>query len=143
MVGPCGKWSSPGGNVRKFSCVSPDLSVTWYFGKQKTWLFQGKEGSCLKESLINVFRKSIPFQPTVELGFCADSDPLVDQLFMQTDGCTNSSCLESFPVSDAMTGSHVDESVTEIASVKMSEKSVIEVAKSAKNKKETYAQESP
>ena len=105
----------------------------------------------MKESLINAGGMSTPPHLTAELRICADSDPLDDQSFMRTDGCANSACLESFPVSDTMACTYVGECLTEIASVKWNEEPAIKVVKtaiavghanSAKKNKETCGQES-
>ena len=53
-IGLPGKWTSPGSNSKKFTSSKSDLILTWYSGKQKTLLFQGKDGNSLKETLINV-----------------------------------------------------------------------------------------
>ena len=41
-----GKWSSPGGNAKKFTCETNDsdqqFSVTWYCKKQCSLVFQGQ-----------------------------------------------------------------------------------------------------
>ena len=47
-----GKWSSPGGQSRKFTSSTFDITMTWYYGKQKTLLFQGKDGNELRETII-------------------------------------------------------------------------------------------
>ena len=54
IVGLNGKWTSPGGNSKKFKSSNSDLTITWYYGKQKTLLFQGKEGYLFREFLINI-----------------------------------------------------------------------------------------
>ena len=48
-----GKWSSPGGNSKRFKCENFDIVITWYYKKQMTLLFQGGEGSIFKDDLIN------------------------------------------------------------------------------------------
>ena len=37
------KWTSPGGNAKKFTCNVPDnnFGITWYFKKQGSLVFQG------------------------------------------------------------------------------------------------------
>ena len=52
VVKSSGKWSSPGGQSRKFTSSTFDISMTWYYGKQKTLLFQGKDGNELRETII-------------------------------------------------------------------------------------------
>ena len=54
IVGVSGKWTVPSGNARKFQSKDSELIVTWYRSKQKTLLFQGKDGYLLREFLINV-----------------------------------------------------------------------------------------
>lgn len=54
-----GKWTSPGGNSRRFTSLNSDLCLTWYFDKQKTLLFQGKSGESLREILVNLCEKII------------------------------------------------------------------------------------
>ncbi|CAB4040720.1 Hypothetical predicted protein, partial [Paramuricea clavata] len=36
-----GKWSSPGGNSKKFTCCSSDITITWYAKKQNTLILHG------------------------------------------------------------------------------------------------------
>ena len=48
-----GKWTSPGGNSKKFKCTNFNVVATWYFKKQQTLLFQGNNSQILKESLIS------------------------------------------------------------------------------------------
>ena len=52
VVGLNGKWTSPGGNSKKLSNCRCNIIITWYYGKQRTLLFQGKEGYLLKDILI-------------------------------------------------------------------------------------------
>ena len=52
VVGLSGKWTSPGGNSKKLSNCKSNITITWYYGKQRTLLFQGKEGYLLKDILI-------------------------------------------------------------------------------------------
>ena len=52
VVKSSGKWSSPGGQSRKFTSSTFDITMTWYYGKQKTLLFQGKDGNELRETII-------------------------------------------------------------------------------------------
>lgn len=57
VIGLSGKWSSPGGKSKKFTCSVLDLVVVWYHGKQKSLLFQGKDGVLLKELLVSVIQE--------------------------------------------------------------------------------------
>lgn len=52
ILGLHGKWTSPGGNSKRFNCSNYDFTVTWYCKKQLTLLFQGRNGECLKQKLI-------------------------------------------------------------------------------------------
>ena len=54
-VGLNGKWISPGGSSKRYIDADFDLIANWYPGKQNSLLFQGKDGSLLRESLINLF----------------------------------------------------------------------------------------
>ena len=49
-----GKWSSPGGDSKRFKSTNANLSITWYYKKQNTLLFQGKDGNSLREKCILV-----------------------------------------------------------------------------------------
>ena len=49
-----GKWTSPGGSAKKFTCCSMDLSITWYPGKQNSLILHGEESLAVTEMLINV-----------------------------------------------------------------------------------------
>ena len=52
VVGLNGKWTSPGGYSKKLSNCKSNITITWYYGKQRTLLFQGKKGYLLKDILI-------------------------------------------------------------------------------------------
>ena len=54
-VGLNGKWISPGGSSKRYIDADFDLIANWYPGKQNSLLFQGKDGSLLREFLINLF----------------------------------------------------------------------------------------
>ena len=49
IVGVSGKWTVPSGNARRFQSNDSELIVTWYRGKQRTLLFQGKDGYLLRK----------------------------------------------------------------------------------------------
>ena len=53
-IGLRGKWSSPGGNSKRFKSSNLDLVMTWYFKKQQTLLIQGKDGNSVKEKLVKL-----------------------------------------------------------------------------------------
>ena len=59
-----GKWTVPSGNARRFQSNDSELMVTWYRSKQKTLLFQGKDGYLLREFLINVCLNSKDISPS-------------------------------------------------------------------------------
>jgi hypothetical protein len=63
-----GKWTSPGGNAKKFTCCSMDLSITWYPGKQNSLILHGEESLAVTEMLINV-RKALNYQATAMAGY--------------------------------------------------------------------------
>jgi hypothetical protein len=46
IVGLNGKWTSPGGNSKKFKNSNSDLTITWYYGKQKTLFSKVKRDIC-------------------------------------------------------------------------------------------------
>ena len=54
-VGLNGKWISPGGSSKRYIDADFELIANWYPGKQNSLLFQGKDGSLLREFLINLF----------------------------------------------------------------------------------------
>ena len=75
VVGLNGKWTSPGGKAKKLSNCRSNITVTWYYGKQRTLLFQGKQGYLLKDFLIKVCEgnsRSSPGQVNLNDGVCAD-----------------------------------------------------------------------
>ena len=57
-VGLNGKWISPGGSSKRYIDADFDLIANWYSGKQNSLLFQGKDGSLLREFLINLFTQA-------------------------------------------------------------------------------------
>ena len=65
-IGIRGKWTSPGGNSKKFSSSNLDMTVTWYNKKQNTSLFKGKDGNTLKELLLSKTTRQTSVSPTVE-----------------------------------------------------------------------------
>ena len=52
VVKSLGKWCSPGGQSRKLTSSTFDITMIWYYGKQKTLLFQGKDGNELRETIM-------------------------------------------------------------------------------------------
>ena len=64
IVGVSGKWTVPSGNARRFQSNDSELIVTWYRGKQRTLLFQGKDGYLLRKFLINVCLNSKDISPS-------------------------------------------------------------------------------
>lgn len=57
-LGLQGKWTSPGGDSKKFKCHNLDVIVIWYHKKQQTLTFHGKNGDCLRSELINLIESS-------------------------------------------------------------------------------------
>ena len=51
-----GEWTLTG---EQYRFVSSDLCITWYSGKQKTLLLQGKDGGRLKQTLIDICNQSV------------------------------------------------------------------------------------
>ena len=90
-----GKWSSPGGNSKKFDSFNFDLSCTWYPGKLSSLLFRGKAGNLVKECLIKACMSST-------------LDEFQDNLKVCTTSITN--------VCDGVS-SHNSDSITEVNSV--------------------------
>ncbi len=45
-----GKWTSPGGEAKRFTSINGRFEMTWY-GKQSTLTFNGKEGNLIKDKL--------------------------------------------------------------------------------------------
>ena len=64
IVGVSGKWTVPSGNARRFQSNDSELIVTWYRGKQRTLLFEGKDLYLLREFLINVCLNSKDISPS-------------------------------------------------------------------------------
>ena len=62
IVGVSGKWTVPSGNARRFQSNDSELIVTWYRSKQRTLLFQGKDG--WREFLIKVCLNSQDISPS-------------------------------------------------------------------------------
>jgi hypothetical protein len=52
-----GKWSSPGGQTKKFTSTNADLLLTWYKGKQNTLIFQGKDVDIVRDRCIFVCKQ--------------------------------------------------------------------------------------
>ena len=81
-----GKWSSPGGSSKKFTCYNLDISLTWYPKKLNTLVFHGEESSGLVDALKDV---------------CAEA-------ISKNDGLTNNVCVPAKHCSIATTNSAVD-----------------------------------
>ena len=47
-----GKWSSPGGEAKRFKSTDKRLEMTWYGSKKQTLTFSGDEGQRMREKLI-------------------------------------------------------------------------------------------
>ena len=75
-----GKWTSPGGNSRRFISHTSDLSMTWYYGKQKTLSLQGRDGDNLREMLIKICEKTASPESVVGCVTCDDDRSLLANL---------------------------------------------------------------
>lgn len=51
-----GKWTSPGGNAKKFICNGSDTTLTWYPGKQNTLILHGEQSYTLRNKLLGIYR---------------------------------------------------------------------------------------
>ena len=51
-----GKWLTPGGNTKKFKSSNNNVIINWSSKKQRILLFQGRDGSALKDILIETER---------------------------------------------------------------------------------------
>ena len=64
-VGLVGKWSSPGGDAKKFVCVernaNPQFGVTWYFKKQFSLIFRGDTEikEIVRDELLRIASKKV------------------------------------------------------------------------------------
>ena len=87
VVGMNGKWTSPGGNSKKLFDNKSNITITWHYGKQRTLLFQGKDGYVLKNFLINVCGTT----PTNRLEF--QSSPR--QVYFNQGGSAKSASIEA------------------------------------------------
>ena len=52
-----GRWTSPGGSSRKFTCKNLDLTITWYPGKQNSLILHGKLSTNLSNILLKACQK--------------------------------------------------------------------------------------
>ena len=72
-----GKWSSPGGSSKKFTCSSPDLTITWYQGKRNTLILHGQASSTLADIFTEIGKKSIYCDAREERSLRSDKDQTV------------------------------------------------------------------
>lgn len=82
-----GKWSSPGGTSKKFTCSSLDLTITWYYGKWNTLILHGRESSMLIDILSEIGKKS------------PHSDVMGEQISSVADHCREPALTETNGVS--------------------------------------------
>ena len=84
-VGLTGKWSPPGGRIKKFVADNADLTIMWHYGKQGSMLLRGGGAEKCKETLINMLKspsdrsnimESNNVSPTMD--FTADSAKVSD-----------------------------------------------------------------
>jgi hypothetical protein len=58
------RWTSPGGNSRKFICSDLDLTITWYPRKQNSFILQGKLSFDLSNILLKACQKNTDISAT-------------------------------------------------------------------------------
>ena len=89
FVNESGKWPSPGGKSKKFTSSSSDLIITWYYGKQRTLLFQGKSGEELRETLTSICgKRSLPIN-TVDNPTSDGDGPLDESAILSEFGSSS------------------------------------------------------
>ncbi|CAB4004552.1 Hypothetical predicted protein, partial [Paramuricea clavata] len=90
-----GKWSSPGGCSKKFTCYNLDISITWYPKKLNTLVFHGEESSGLVDALINVCAEAISEDDGLSNNVCVSAihssiatiNPAVDEPEQMSNHC--------------------------------------------------------
>ncbi|CAB4003662.1 AP2-associated kinase 1-like [Paramuricea clavata] len=90
-----GKWSSPGGCSKKFTCYNLDISITWYPKKLNTLVFHGEESSGLVDALINVYAEAISEDDGLSNNVCVSAihssiatiNPAVDEPEQMSNHC--------------------------------------------------------
>ncbi|CAB4024508.1 Hypothetical predicted protein [Paramuricea clavata] len=90
-----GKWSSPGGCSKKFTCYNLDISITWYPKKLNTLVFHGEESSGLVDALINVCAEAISEDDGLSNNVCVSAihssiatiNPVVDEPEQMSNHC--------------------------------------------------------
>ena len=95
IVGLSGKWRSPGGRARKFSCINADLVVTWYPGKLNSLLFNGKDGVLLKSRLIGLLESincSVSNVKVSNVHGCSSGSPSVTCMPNEADQSVAKKC---------------------------------------------------
>ena len=70
-----GKWTSPGGQSKRFTSSNADLTLTWYSGKQNSLSFQGKDGYALRDKCVLYCEEKIrPCKPGGEITILCSND---------------------------------------------------------------------
>ncbi|CAB4000623.1 Hypothetical predicted protein [Paramuricea clavata] len=90
-----GKWSSPGGCSKKFTCYNLDISITWYPKKLNTLVFHGEESSGLVDALINMCAEAISEDDGLSNNVCVSAihssiatiNPAVDEPEQMSNHC--------------------------------------------------------
>ena len=101
-----GRWTSPGGSSRKFTCKNFDLTITWYPGKQNSLILHGKLSTnlsnivlkaCQKKTDISLVEiKASPKSPKIDNLTSIPGYKSVPKLISVTDKCEpESACLRS------------------------------------------------
>ena len=84
-AGLSSKWISPSGNSKRYIDNDFDLIANWYRGKQNSLLFQGRDGSLLKEFSINLFTQaSVLNRPDNETQSPADNVDIIENRSLST-----------------------------------------------------------
>ena len=73
-----GKWSSPGGQSKKFSSTNSDLVLTWHKGKLNSVLFKGRDGVLVRDQRINTSVCGSPNLPDENVKVATDFASLVE-----------------------------------------------------------------
>lgn len=113
-IGLHGKWSTPGGQAKKFSCEcdytvpDPQLTVTWYQGKQQTLVFNGNMAEEVKDKFIQIALRETEESKTPE-------DEI--QTTTNADGNLSEESINNAPIGDiSETGESINASLSSINS---------------------------
>ncbi|KAL9987102.1 hypothetical protein ACROYT_G001352 [Oculina patagonica] len=83
-----GKWLTPGGSTKQFKSSNGNIIINWYYKKQHTLNFQGRDGPALKDKLLELVHKK-PGETTemLEANYLSSSENVLQSstLFQETD----------------------------------------------------------